>query len=218
MPPLARTQPLPDVVYAAVSAQIMRGDLAPGDPLPSERLLAEDYGVNRHAIREALKRLQQAGLVRVSHGGATRVLDWRATGGLDLLTELDGPELIRSAVEMRLCIGADAARRCADRAPAPVVERLRALVAEQPDGDQEAADAYEELWGLIVAGADNLAYQLALNSLLTASASFDLRQRSLPEARDREAQAELVAAIERGDGEAAESLARDLLERTPWST
>ena len=101
--------------------------------------------------------------------------------------------------------------------PAPVVERLRALVAEQPDGDQEAADAYEELWGLIVGGADNLAYQLALNSLLTASASFDLRERSLPEARDREAQAELVAAIERGDGDAAESLARDLLERTPWS-
>ena len=73
------------------------------------------------------------------------------------------------------------------------------------------------LWGLIVAGADNLAYQLALNSLLAASAPFDLRGRSLPEARDRDALAALVEAIAAGDGDTAEATARDLLERTPWS-
>lgn len=218
MPPVARSQPLPDAVYATLSDRILRGDLAPGDALPSERMLAEDYGVNRHAIREAMKRLQQAGLVRVSHGGATRVLDWRATGGLDLLTQLDGPELVRSAVEMRLCIGADAARRCAERAPAGVVDQLRALAAAEPAGDEEAADAYEHLWGLIVAGADNLAYQLALNSLLGASAAFDLRGRSLPEAQDRGAIQALVDAIASADPDAAEDAARNLLERTPWST
>ena len=223
MPPVARTQPLPDAVYSAVSAQILRGELRPGDALPSERLLAEEYEVNRHAIREAMKRLQQAGLVRVSHGGATRVLDWRATGGLDLLTQLSdsdglGPELVRSALEMRLSIGADAARRCAQRAPAPLVELMRAVVAPEPAGDGDAADAYEHLWGLIIAGADNLAYQLALNSLLGASQAFDLRGRSLPEARDRETLVALVEAIAGGDADTAESIARDLLERTPWST
>ncbi len=220
MPPIARTQPLPDAVYSALSAQILRGELAPGDALPSERLLADEYGVNRHAIREAMKRLQQAGLVRVSHGGATRVLDWRASGGLDLLTQLAGPgdalgpELVRSALEMRLCIGADAARRCASRAPAPLVAQMRALAAGEPEGDDQAADVYEQLWALIVAGADNLAYQLALNSLLAASAPFDLRGLSLPEARDREALTTLVEAIASGDADAAELTARDLLERT----
>jgi GntR family transcriptional regulator, transcriptional repressor for pyruvate dehydrogenase complex len=219
VPPLARTQPLPDAVYASLSGQILSGALAPGDPLPSERLLSEEYEVNRHAIREAMKRLQQAGLVRVSHGGATRVLDWRATGGLDLLTQLGasgglGPELVRSALEMRLSIGADCARRCAQRAPAALVEQMRALTAEQPTGDEQAADAYERLWGLIVLGADNLAYRLALNSLLAASAPFDLRGRSLPEAHDRDAIAELVDAIADGRSEEAESAARDLLERT----
>ncbi len=223
MPPVARTQPLPDAVYSALSAQILRGELHPGDPLPSERLLAEDFAVNRHAIREAMKRLQQAGLVRVSHGGATRVLDWRATGGLDLLTQLGGPdgalgpELVRSALEMRVCIGTDAARRCADRAPAPVIEQMQAVVAAEPDDDDAAADVYEHLWGLIVLGADNLAYQLALNSLLAASAPFDLRGRSLPEARDRDALHTLVDAIAAGDGDTAESTARDLLGSTPWS-
>ena len=218
MPPLARTQPLPDAVFAALSDQILSGELGPGDALPSERLLAEEYEVNRHAIREAMKRLQQAGLVRVTHGGPTRVLDWRMTGGLDLLTRLGGQELIRSALEMRLCIGTDAARRCADRAPASLIEQMESLVAAEPVGDEDAADAYEHLWGLIVLGADNLAYQLALNSLLAASSPFDLRGRSLPEARDRDALRELVDAIAAGDGQTAEALARDLLERTPWST
>jgi len=209
-------------VYSALSAQILRGELQPGDALPSERLLAEDYEVNRHAIREAMKRLQQAGLVRVSHGGATRVLDWRATGGLDLLTQLGGsggpaPELVRSALEMRLCIGTDAAHRCAQRAPAPLVAEMRELVAAEPARDEQAADSYERLWALIVGGADNLAYQLALNSLLAASQPFDLRGRSLPEARDRETLVALVEAIAAGDADTAESIARDLLERTARS-
>jgi GntR family transcriptional repressor for pyruvate dehydrogenase complex len=221
--PLTRSQPLPDVVYAALSERILSGRLAPGDALPSERLLSEDFGVNRHAIREAMKRLQQAGLVRVSHGGATRVLDWRSTGGLDLLVQLGHaagpvPELVRSAVEMRLSIGVDAARRCAERAPAPLLEELEALVAVEPESDGEAADAYERLWDLVVRGADNLAYRLALNSLIVVGGGFDLRTRSLPEARDHEAVAALVDAIAAGDAERAGQAAGDLLERTPWSS
>jgi DNA-binding FadR family transcriptional regulator len=221
--PLTRSQPLPDAVYAALSERILAGELAPGDALPSERLLSEDFGVNRHAIREAMKRLQQAGLVRVSHGGATRVLDWRATGGLDLLAQLGhaagpAPELVRSALEMRLSLGVDAARRCADRAPAALVDELEALVATVPTGDGEAADVYERVWELVVRGADNLAYRLALNSLITVGGGFDLRTRSLPEARDRETVTALVAAISAGDSDAAGRIAQDLLERTPCSS
>ena len=72
-------------------------------------------------MREALKRLQQAGLVAISQGGATRVRDWRHHGGLELLLEGEVPESLnaaRAAMEMRACIGADAARRCAQRADA----------------------------------------------------------------------------------------------------
>jgi GntR family transcriptional regulator, transcriptional repressor for pyruvate dehydrogenase complex len=221
--PLTRSQPLPDAVYAALSERILSGELAPDDALPSERLLSEDFGVNRHAIREAMKRLQQAGLVRVSHGGATRVLDWRATGGLDLLAQLGHaagpvPELVRSALEMRLSIGVDAARRCAERAPAALIADIEALSAAEPTSDGEAADTYERLWNLVVRGADNLAYRLALNSLIAVGGGFDLRTLSLPEARDHVAVTALVRAIAAGDSDAAETAARDLLERTPCSS
>lgn len=227
MPPLARTQPLPDAVFASLSAAILDGGHDPGDALPSERLLAEEYGVNRHAIREAIKRLQQAGLVRVSHGGATRVLDWQATGGLDLLTQIGvtgrrAPDLIRSGLEMRLCIGADAARRCAVRAPAALIDELHALTRDPAPNDGEAADAYERIWGLIVIGADNLAYRLALNSLIADGGAFELRERTLGEAHDHEAISALVRAIADANPDAAEKAARNLLERTKegprWST
>ena len=72
---------------------------------------------------------------------------------------------------MRLCIGTDAARRCAERAPRRWWPQMRELVAAEPAGDEQAADAYERLWALVVGGADNLAYQLALNSLLAAVAA-----------------------------------------------
>ena len=100
--------------------------------MPSERRLSEQLGASRHAVREALKRLQEAGLIRITQGGATRVRDWRADGGLDLLLALgaqgDAPpelELERAALELRACIGADAARRAAQRATAGAAGRDR---------------------------------------------------------------------------------------------
>ena len=115
----------------------------------------EQLGASRHAVREALKRLQESGLIRISHGGATRVRDWRHDGGLDLLLALaaqgEAPpelELERAALELRACIGADAARRCAERASAAqraeIGARAEALAAT---AEPEARNAeYERLW------------------------------------------------------------------------
>src|SRR5215208_5388617 len=85
-------------IHAGLRADILAGRLGSGAALPSERRLAEDLGASRHAVREALKRLEEGGLVTISHGGATRVRDWRRHGGLPVLLALaaDGsapPEL-----------------------------------------------------------------------------------------------------------------------------
>lgn len=49
------------------------GGLPPGSRLPSEHLLAERFGVNRHTVRRALSALQERGLVRVEQGRGTFV-------------------------------------------------------------------------------------------------------------------------------------------------
>lgn len=60
---------------AALFVAIFDGTYALGDTLPPERVLAERYGVSRIVVRQAIHRLHDAGLVKASQGGATRVLD-----------------------------------------------------------------------------------------------------------------------------------------------
>jgi len=56
-----------------IADAIGRGIYAPGERLPSEHLLAERYGVNRHTIRRSLSTLGQLGLVRSTQGSGTYV-------------------------------------------------------------------------------------------------------------------------------------------------
>ena len=205
-----------DAVHDHLRGQILDGALAPGDPLPSERTLADDLGVNRHAVREAVRRLEQAGLIRVTHGGATRVLDWREHGGLDLIGDL-GPALWPSAAEMRATIGADAARLCALRSPGVA---LADLVERQAGGRTYAdrLDAYEAMWARVVAGSQNVAYRLAFNSLVAArhADGFDDAVYAA-EVEDAAAAGRLAAAIGAGEGEVAQATARALLDRAVTS-
>lgn len=213
--------PVSAAVYDALRADILGGRLQVGDPVPSERTLSERFGVNRHAVREAVKRLQQAGLVQVSHGGATRVLDWSRTGGLELLVDLPAagdPSAIRAGYELRACLAEDIAARAADRATeeqrAALTERARAFAAAIDDSGRR--DNYRDLWEVIVDAADNIAYRLAYNSLLTAEAtlpelSLDILRDEL---HDTASAADLVAAIHDGDPDAARMTARTLTAHT----
>jgi len=207
-------------IHAALRADILGGRYEVGEPLPSERRLCEAFDASRHGVREALKRLQQAGLVAISQGGATRVRDWRHHGGLELLLEGEVPEELdapRAAMEMRAAIGADAARRAAQRADPPLRAQITAR-AEQLAA-VEGLDArnahYEVLWDLIVDGADNIAYRLALTTLVSRQriASVDARAVAA-ELVDADAVRALAGAIAAGDDDAAFMTARELLERS----
>lgn len=211
-------------IHARLRGEILEGSLARGDALPSERTLAEEFGANRHAVREALKRLEQAGLVAISQGGATRVRDWRDSGGLevllDLLRDSEGPppaELIRSVLEMRATIGVDAARLCAERAAdrergriGELAERAAASI-DAPDTDAELDELHAELWRLIVVGSGNLAFRLALNSLVAAVAAYaEIAEALRPS--DVEGLRALGQAVAAGEPAAAAGAAKRLLE------
>jgi GntR family transcriptional regulator, transcriptional repressor for pyruvate dehydrogenase complex len=217
------TAPVSARIHARLRAEILAGAYGPGDALPSERKLAETLGANRHAVREALKRLQQSGLVRISQGGATRVRDWRHHGGLDLLIELGaagdvpaGLGLERAVLEMRASVGADAARRCAARASAVVRAELEAraeMLAAETDLDARNT-IYEAFWDLVIEGADNLAYRLALNTLVAGQELLQFDAALVArEIADADAVRALAAAIASGDEDAAHASARELLER-----
>jgi DNA-binding FadR family transcriptional regulator len=152
------------------------------------------------------------------------VRDWRRHGGLELLLDVavegDAPEALhapRAAMEMRACIGADAARRCAERASAALRADLPARVeqlAAVEDLDARSAH-YEVLWDLIVEGADNIAYRLALTTLVARQRIAPVSGSAVaPELSDLPTIRALVAAVVDGDADRAHATARDLLERS----
>jgi DNA-binding FadR family transcriptional regulator len=212
-------------IHRALRTAILDGTYAPGAALPSERQLTEELGASRHAIREALKRLQQAGLVTIAQGGATRVRDWRRHGGLDLLLALGSegdlpPEelgLVRSMFEMRASVGADAARLAARRADAALRAELQARAAALAAADDPVARTaiYDVLWDAIIDASGNLAYRLALNTLVAGQKvlSFDASVVGA-EVGDAGAVAVLTDAIARGDEDGVFAAARALLVRS----
>jgi GntR family transcriptional repressor for pyruvate dehydrogenase complex len=70
---------------ARLRRDILLGRFAPGDRLPPERELATRLQTNRNTLREALRILESENLLRARQGDGTIVLDWRASGEINLL-------------------------------------------------------------------------------------------------------------------------------------
>lgn len=215
-----RRQSVSDAVFEQLRDRIVGGEMGPGSPLPPERELAKVLGVNRQAVREALKRLEQMRLVSIQHGGGTRVEDFRAVGHLDLLTALvqSGREVdtrvLRSIMEMRSALSPDIARLAARRAAG----RVRSELASCVDAMREATELATlqslalRFWNALVEGSENVAYRLAHNSLRAAYEPFlDVLAPALEaELTDREAYLRLAEAVGAGDEAEAERQARAL--------
>ncbi|MEZ5186195.1 MAG: GntR family transcriptional regulator [Candidatus Nanopelagicales bacterium] len=219
--PIARAA-VSEAVFAALTDEILSGRLAAEQALPSERELAEAFAVNRHAVREALKRLQQTGLVSISQGGRTRVLDWHQHAGLDALVALatsgavPSTKVLDDLLEMRASVGADAARLCAIRAKpdqvAKVLAAAEAYPAQQsPVPELTAVDLV--FWTAVVDGADNLGYRLGLNTLSAGIFAIGHEHLAglLEEFADRDAHQTLARAIADRDPDTARHLAEQLL-------
>ena len=67
---------------------ILNGQYPPGAKLPPERELSKRLQVNRASLREALKKLEHLGLVRIRQGDGTRVQNFMETGGIELVQHL----------------------------------------------------------------------------------------------------------------------------------
>ena len=212
---------VPDEVFDQVLAEVVDGEIPVGDPLPSERRLAEVLGVSRPAVREALQRMAQTGLVQVRHGGATTVRNYRKYAGLDLLPhllvrhgDLD-PSVARSILEARLAVGPSVAALAATRGgPAlaatltEVTDRLGAT-----DDDVERQLHALEFWDQVVDAADSLVFRLMFNSL---RAAYDPALEALApvmaeEVGQTDAYRLLTAAIAAGDPEVARAAADRVL-------
>lgn len=172
---------LPSRVFDGLFDQIVGGGRAPGDLLPSERSLADEYGVNRQVVREALKRLDQLGLIAADRGNGTRVLDWRVTGSFDILpilvaralgdSSLEPLLIARHLLDLRLGFTLTVAQLCVLRASDDDLEHLLAVarrVGELTDVAERLVAEWD-VWALTAKVTGNVAMELLLNSMRSAA-------------------------------------------------
>ena len=114
--------------------EILSRSLKPGDRLPSELELQEKFSVGRGTIREALRTLQQKGLIEIKKGakGGVFVKEVDAEQVRDTLTTLMRHQRIspKHLYEFRLALEPAIAAHAAERATPEDIKRLKRLLSE----------------------------------------------------------------------------------------
>ncbi len=162
-----------DSVTNQLRDAILRGDYQPGERLASERKLAEQLGVSRGSVREALKQLDQLGLLEIRHGGGARVRPVE-DASLDVLRHLlrleggPGVELVTQLLDVHEILMISAVSLAVRNASDEEITRARRLLDGLTDpglGDDDYRADLDELGQLISKASRNLVLRLVRNGL-----------------------------------------------------
>lgn len=208
-----------EAVLEALAGMIDRAGLQVGDKLPPEVLLAQQLGVGRSTMREALNRWEGLGIIRRRRGDGTYLSARVQPPGsaVPVMVQLEGEAILR-LLELRRCIEVETARksaRIASLAQKAEIGRLcDVLLAVVASG----ADYREADWAFHGAIADATGNPMfgqtlrRMNDMLERSADSPFSRAafglaSFPPHRD------LADAIIAGDAEAAGQAVQMILDR-----
>ncbi len=212
----AATLSVPDRLSVDLERLILEGELQPGERLPAERDLATHLGVSRVSVRDALRELENRGLIDRKPGRGTIVLrpGERASIPDDVLGIVASlrPEL-HDIMELRVIVEPPIARITASRATPRDLAQLRELV-EAMEGDvtkERYAELDRAFHQSIAQYTHNPLLALINEQIATQIAPS---RASRYQTRDRRAASSaahrrIYAAIAEGDGELAEHEARE---------
>ena len=126
-------------IVEQIEGLLERGDIRPGDQLPPERQLADQFQVSRASVREALRTLELLGIVETRPGGGTFV---RRTTPDDLARPLTSlmarGHTVADVIELRGLIEPALAALAAERVTAAQLAELKEIFAEQ---ERKVSDA-----------------------------------------------------------------------------
>ncbi|MEU6348173.1 GntR family transcriptional regulator [Streptomyces sp. NPDC047072] len=191
-------------VIAEMRRRIIKGDVEPGAAL-SEAALAEEFGVSRTPVREALKQLQTEGLVEIR----PRVGTFVTIPSRREITEL---------FEMKELLEGAAARLLAQRGRVPEIDELERNLREadeavRRDDRERYAELVLEFHDLLLTGSDNSKlqahYRVLMNQLAYARlVNTSLSRPGRPLQSDREHHLVLQLILEK-DADSAERVMRE---------
>ncbi|WP_277962993.1 GntR family transcriptional regulator [Pseudomonas sp. RIT-To-2] len=122
-----RQRRLSDDIVERLEGMILEGTLRAGERLPAERVLAEQFGVSRPSLREAIQKLVAKGMLISRQGGGNYVVETLGSTFSDPLMQLleSNPESQRDLLEFRHTLEASCAFYAAKRATELDRERLK---------------------------------------------------------------------------------------------
>jgi GntR family transcriptional repressor for pyruvate dehydrogenase complex len=141
-----QTSRLYEHIVRQIEDSITRGVLKAGDQLPAERELAQQFGVSRTAVREAVRVLSEKGLVEAYSGRGTFVTNGTSQAirqSLDLMIKIGQPDGSTRLAEVREILEPGIAALAAVRADPSDIDALREAV-EVMDRSRHDADAFIE--------------------------------------------------------------------------
>jgi len=217
------TRPSPsraDEIADALRAQILSGKYGLGERLPSERELSARTGGSRSSVREALKKLEQLGMIAIRPGGGARVVPLEKAG-LGVLrhvlgSETPNRELLAQWLDVHELVMSGAARLAVERGTEEEFSAakglLRKLIAPNTT-DAEFVATGDQLTELIAVASRNVVLQMVRNGLTAVAQRRPDTRRKLH--ASRKALLPIVRDIERAmderDPDAAERGVRRLL-------
>ena len=125
-----RPKKISEEIVNQIKQLISKGELKPGERIPSERELATMLGVSRPSVREAIMVLEAMGFVESRQGGGTYVkalTESSIMNPLAKLVEKRDPELLRSLAEVRMGLESWSAYLAAQRATDADIAEMRRL-------------------------------------------------------------------------------------------
>lgn len=221
---IARPLRLSEELSGDLQRRIARGDLKPGDRLPTEKALGEAFGVSRAVVREAIARLKADGLIETRQGSGAFVVEAPKTINLRFWQGA-GPELdeLRDIFELRAMVEGAVAELAAQRRDetdlkvmAEHMQAMDAAMAEGRDGTES-----DDNFHIAMARATRNSYVSRLVEFLgrhfsdSRKLSWQGTNRELahPQEAQREHRA-LFEAITRGNAEVARRCALEHLRGT----
>jgi GntR family transcriptional repressor for pyruvate dehydrogenase complex len=163
-------QTLSQAVSAAVLERIRSGEFGPGDRLPTEKMLMEEYGVGRNSVREAVQALVTLGLVEVRPGRGATVIGIDSENVLDAETfsALLKEEAIDDLYAFRRLLEIETASCAAQKATDKEIEEIeRAVRAFEFAYARHApiSDADDEFHAAIARASENAVFATMLDAV-----------------------------------------------------
>jgi GntR family transcriptional repressor for pyruvate dehydrogenase complex len=179
-----------EITALQIQKAILDGWYKPGDRLPPERSLADEYGVSRAILREAVKHLSGIGLVRTEPQSGTYVTDYGQEASLEFLVyllennETLNPEIFLSLLDFRELLETGAASRAALKSDEDFIlslnDNLKLMRAAAGDVELLTSRDYD-FHRMIIGKTGNIAFKLLFNACRSVYTFYAQEFYSYPE-------------------------------------